>query len=73
MNLKESNFNEIRMLSAAEACRYMGLGRSMGVKLCKEIGAEVKVGKRCLYDKRTIDNYIDDMKPITENEDNEDG
>ena len=50
---------EARLMSAKEACIYLGLGRNRGVEFAKSIGAEVAIGRRRLYDKVVIDRYLD--------------
>lgn len=51
--------SEKRLLDANEVCVYLSLGRNRGVEFAKSIGAERKVGRRCLYDKVAIDRYFD--------------
>lgn len=55
----ESIANVKRLLDAAEVCAYLSLGRNRGVEFAKSIGAERKIGRRCLYDKVVIDRYFD--------------
>lgn len=50
---------EKRLLDANEVCMYLSLGRNRGVEFAKSIGAERKIGRRCLYDKVVIDRYFD--------------
>lgn len=50
-----------RLLSANEVCKYLSLGRNRGVEFAKNIGAEIKIGRRCLYDKAVIDKKISEM------------
>ncbi|MGF6990065.1 hypothetical protein M2150_002714 [Lachnospiraceae bacterium PM6-15] len=60
MNIKEATSIESkRLLSAKEVCSYLGLGMNRGVEFAKSIGSEVRVGRRCLYDKNVIDGYLD--------------
>lgn len=51
--------SEKRLLDATEVCVYLSLGRNRGVEFAKSIGAERKIGRRCLYDKVVIDHYFD--------------
>lgn len=51
--------SEKRLMDANEVCMYLSLGRNRGVSFAREIGAERKIGRRCLYDKAVIDNYFD--------------
>ena len=55
----KTNYNENRLLNAKEVCSYLNLGRNRGIEFAKSIGAERKIGRRCLYDKKVIDNYLD--------------
>lgn len=62
--MKERNNStcaEKRLLDATEVCVYLGLGRNRGVEFAKSVGAERKIGRRCLYDKKVIDNALDGM------------
>jgi len=49
---------EQRMLSINEASVYLGIGRSTAIQFLQEIGAKRKIGKRSLYDKNVIDEYL---------------
>jgi len=53
--------NEKRLLDANEVCLYLSLGRNKGIEFAKAIGAERKIGRRCLYDKAHIDKYLDEQ------------
>ena len=37
---------------------YAGLGISTARKAAKAIGAERRIGKRCVYDTKTLDDYL---------------
>ena len=52
---------EKRLLDAAEVCTYLSIGRNRGIEFAKSIGAEIKIGRRCLYDKKVIDKTLDEM------------
>lgn len=54
-----SLISEKRLLDATEVCMYLSLGRNRGIEFAKSIGAERKIGRRCLYDKVVIDHYFD--------------
>lgn len=53
--------NEKRLLDATEVCMYLSLGRNRGIEFAKKIGAERRIGRRCLYDKTVIDKALDAM------------
>lgn len=56
--------NDKRLLDANEVCYYLSLGRNRGIELAKSIGAEVKIGRRSLYDRVKIDQYIDALTEV---------
>jgi hypothetical protein len=47
-----------RLLDTNEVCFYLSLGKSKGTEFAKSIGAEIKLGKRSLFDKNKIDQYL---------------
>ncbi|MBE5973315.1 MAG: polyprenyl synthetase solanesyl diphosphate synthase [Paenibacillaceae bacterium] len=53
--------NDKRLLDASEVCYYLSLGRNRGIEFAKSIGAEVKVGRRCLYDRVKLDQYLNEL------------
>lgn len=57
--VNNTSISEKRMLNSSELCAYLSLGRNRGVEFAKSIGAERKIGRRCLYDKTVIDKYFD--------------
>ena len=54
--------HEIRLMGIEQLCAYIGLGKTAAAEWGKRIGANVKLGKRSLYDKRIVDKAIDEMK-----------
>lgn len=69
MVMKERNSlvsGEKRLLDANEVCTYLSLGRNKGVEFAKSIGAERKIGRRCLYDRVHIDKYLDEQSKLAE-------
>lgn len=56
--------NDKRLLDASEVCYYLSLGRNRGVEFAKSIGAEVKVGRRSLYDRVKIDRYLNEQMEV---------
>ena len=59
-----ASMNEKRLLDANEVCIYLSLGRNKGIEFAKQIGAEVKIGRRALYDKAKIDQYINQQTEV---------
>lgn len=52
---------EKRLLDIKEVCEYLSLGRNKSIEFAKSIGAERRIGRRCLYDKKAIDHYLDEQ------------
>ena len=50
-----------RLMDTEELRAYTNLGRNSAMKLGEEIGAKVKIGKRVLWDKIKIDQYLNDL------------
>lgn len=62
MNLRiKQNTTASRLMDTEELRAYTGLGRNSAMKLGEEIGAKVKVGKRTLWDRKKIDQYLDEL------------
>lgn len=53
-----------RLLNTDELMAYSGLGRNKSVKLGDEIGARVQVGRRVLWDRLKIDQYINSLTEV---------
>ena len=62
MNVKKDpmeNANiQKRLLSISEATVYLGIGRNSALKFLEEIGAKRTIGRRVLYDLKTIDEHL---------------
>ena len=54
----ECNEAQRRLLSISEAAVYLGLGKSATRSYLESINAKVKIGRRTLYDKHTIDTAL---------------
>lgn len=50
--------SEKRLLDVNDVCIYLSLGRNKAKEFGKNIGAQVKIGKRVLYDRVIIDSYF---------------
>lgn len=53
-----------RFLCIEEFMVYTGLGRTNAMKLGKESGCTMKVGKRILYDTRKADQYFNSLTGV---------
>ena len=54
-----TNVDAKRLLTRKEACEYVGLGLTRGVEYINQSGARIKIGNRCMYDKKKLDQFID--------------
>lgn len=61
---QSTGINEKRLLDTSEVCYYLSLGKCRGIEFAKSIGAEVKIGRRCLYDKVKIDHYLNEQMEV---------
>ena len=55
---------ESRLMDTEELRGYTNLGRNNAMKLGEEIGAKVKIGKRVLWDKVKIDQYLNNLTGV---------
>ena len=55
---------ESRLIDTEELRAYTNLGRNNAMKLGEEIGAKVKVGKRVLWDRVKIDQYLNELTGV---------
>ena len=63
MSLNTTNpFEAKRLLDWQEAQVYTGLGRTRCREFCEAIGAVKKIGKRVLFDRKVIDEYLNDSE-----------
>lgn len=66
MRLREKGCKGIegRLIDTDELRAYTNLGRNNAMKLGEEIGAKVKIGKRVLWDRVKIDQYLDRLTEV---------
>jgi hypothetical protein len=50
-----------RLMDTDELRAYTNLGRDNAMRLGEEIGAKVKIGKRVLWDRVRINQYLDEL------------
>lgn len=48
-----------RLLDVDDVCVYLSVGRNVARDFTKKIGAQVRIGRRLLYDRAIIDRYFD--------------
>lgn len=51
-----------RLLDRKDLCGYTSMGISKAVEFARAVGAEKRIGRRCLYDVRILDKAIDQLK-----------
>lgn len=59
MRETRNSLTEKRLLSIKDLCAYTGRGRNQATAWGREIGAEVKFGKRVFFDRYVVDRAID--------------
>lgn len=59
---KEIKKTETRYFNVNDCADYLCVSPQFARKFCKEIGAERRIGKRYIYDKQTIDSYLESQK-----------
>lgn len=50
-----------RLLSTVECQQYLGVGYPTMIKITEKAGAKRNFGKRVLYDRNKIDEYLDSL------------
>ena len=60
---------ESRLMDTNELRAYTNLGRNMATKLGIEAGAKIKMGKRVLWDKIKIDQYLNELTGVEQSND----
>ncbi|MDY2814580.1 MAG: hypothetical protein SOU03_11630 [Dorea sp.] len=55
---------ESRLMDTEELRAYTNLGRNNAMKLGEEIGAKVRIGRRVLWDRRKIDEYLNSLTGV---------
>ena len=48
--IKENETTCKRLFDVPDLCAYLNMGRTRAVEYAKQIGAERRFGRRCLYD-----------------------
>ena len=55
---------ESRLMDTEELRVYTNLGRNNAMKLGEEIGAKVRIGRRVLWDRVKVDQYINSLTGV---------
>lgn len=58
MNKRTCNTENKRYVNLREFADYAGIGLTNAKKAAVAIGAEKRIGKRCVYDLKAIDEYF---------------
>lgn len=58
------NTENRRYVSLREWADYAGIGLTNAKKAAVRIGAEKRIGKRCVYDLQALDKYFEDESEI---------
>lgn len=60
----KADYGTSRLMNTEELRAYTNLGRNNAMKLGEEIGAKVQVGKRVLWDRKKLDQYLNQLTGI---------
>ena len=55
-----------RFVNLKAAAAYMGVGTQTAKAAAVKIGAEKRIGKRCIYDLKAIDEYFSTHNELTD-------
>ena len=55
---------ESRLVDTEELRAYTNLGRNNAMKLGEQVGAKVRIGKRVLWDRKKIDQYLNALTGV---------
>lgn len=55
------NIADKRLLNIKEVCSYTSMGQTRARQYMEQIGATRKFGRRVLFDKKVIDNALNNM------------
>ena len=55
---------ESRLMDTEELRAYTNLGRNNAMKLGEEIGAQVQIGRRGLWDRVKVDQYLNSLTGV---------
>ena len=58
MNKRTCNTENRRYVSLREWADYAGIGTTSAKKAAVRIGAEKRIGSRCVYDLKALDDYF---------------
>ena len=62
MNVREKVVESARYLGTKELCAYLSVGRGMAREIGEKSGARVKIGRRVIYDRFAIDQYVESLR-----------
>lgn len=57
-----NEYSDVRLLGIDALCAYIGMGKNRAATFGKKAKAEVRIGRRVLYDRLAIDQAIDALK-----------
>lgn len=59
INSATVSISEKKLLSISELCVFLGVGKNLAKRLGTEAGARRAIGSRVLYDRATVEQYVD--------------
>lgn len=61
MKRQDVDLDTVRLFTPEQLAMYMSLGVNSAREFGKQAGAVIKFGKRCVYDRKIIDEAIDKL------------
>lgn len=50
-----------RLFDICDLCQYLGIGRTTAIFLAREMGWDIHIGRRVLYDRLLVDRWCDEQ------------
>lgn len=58
---KRSENADVRLFDVESLAAYLSIGKSGAIEFARNCGAEKRIGKRLLFDKKVLDKALDEM------------
>lgn len=62
MKARKLSGGDVRYLGVRELCAYLSVGQNTAREVGEQAGARIKLGKRVLFDRVAIDNYLESLR-----------
>lgn len=62
MMARKINDKNVRYFGTRELCTYLCVGQNKAREIGEKAGARIKLGKRVIFDRVAIDNYLESLR-----------